>query len=149
MLPDSHGDVAIAIPDLVGESLDLFGDGGHAAIVAKVGGNAAVAGRGGVLEPFPGAGGLDWRISRVDVGGLDGSQAVVGARFPGACSIWCAHVQRSVFKTATKCGGGRGGVGFFTAGWASLLVVMKGGGAMLRCPPGGQGHGGMRSKSLA
>ena len=73
--------VAIAIPDLVGESFDLFGDGGCTAIVAKVGGGAAVVGGGGVLKPFPGAEGLDWRISRINVGGLDGSLAVAGAHF--------------------------------------------------------------------
>jgi hypothetical protein len=38
--------------------------------VVKVGGGAAVVGKGGVLEPFPGAGGLDWRILRIDVGGV-------------------------------------------------------------------------------
>jgi hypothetical protein len=74
--------VAIAIPDLVGQSFDLFGDGGCATIVAKVGGGAAVMGGDGGLKPFPGAGSLDWRISRIDVGGLDRSLAVVGARFP-------------------------------------------------------------------
>jgi hypothetical protein len=51
------------------------------AIMAKVGGGAAPVGRGGVLQPFPGAGGLDWRISSNDVGGLDGSLGVVEARF--------------------------------------------------------------------
>ncbi len=50
--------------------------------MAKVGGGVAIVGGGGVLKPFPGAGGLDWRISRIDLGGLDGSLAVVGARFP-------------------------------------------------------------------
>ncbi len=79
--------VAIAIPDLVGESFDLFGDGGHAAILAKEGGGVAVVGRGGVLEPFPGAGGFDWRISRIDDGGLDGSLAVVEA-----CFLWDVFV---------------------------------------------------------
>ncbi len=73
--------VAIAIPDLVGESFDLFGDGGCAAIVAKEGGGAAVLGRGGVLEPFPGVGGFNWRISRIEVGGV-GSMAVVEVHFP-------------------------------------------------------------------
>ncbi len=73
--------VSIAILDMVGESFDLFGDGGPAAIVVKVGGGAAVVGGGGVLKPFPGAGCLDW-ISRIDVGGLDGSLAVFGAHFP-------------------------------------------------------------------
>ncbi len=74
--------VAIAIPYLVGESFDFLGDRGRTAIVAKVGGGAAVVDAGGVLEPFPGAGGLDWRISRIAVGGVDGSLAVVGVRFP-------------------------------------------------------------------
>ncbi len=45
------------------------------------GDGAAVVGRGGVLEPLPGAGGFNWRISRIDVGGL-GSLAVVGVCFP-------------------------------------------------------------------
>jgi hypothetical protein len=61
--------------------LICLGMGAHAAIVAKEGGGAAVMGRGGVLEPFPGVGGFNWMISRIDVGGL-GSLAVVGARFP-------------------------------------------------------------------
>jgi hypothetical protein len=74
--------VAVAIPDLVGESFDLFGDGGQVVIVAKARGGAAVIGRGGVFEPIPGAGGFDWRISKIDVGGLDGSLVVVGACFP-------------------------------------------------------------------
>jgi hypothetical protein len=73
--------VAVAIPNLVGESFDFGGDGGHAAIVAKVGGSAAAVGGGGVLEPFPGVGGFDWRISRIDVGGLDGSLGVVGVHY--------------------------------------------------------------------
>jgi hypothetical protein len=74
--------VAVAIPDLVGESFDFGGDGGHKAIVGKVGGGAAAVGRGEVLEPFPGARSLDWRISRIDIAGLDGSLGVVEARFP-------------------------------------------------------------------
>jgi hypothetical protein len=74
--------LAVAIPDSVGESFDLFGDGDRAAIVTKVGDGAAVVGGGGVLGPFPGAGGLDWRISRIDVRGLNGSLAVIRARFP-------------------------------------------------------------------
>jgi hypothetical protein len=74
--------VAIVIPDLVGKSFDFWGDGGRTAIVAKVGGGAAAMGGGGILKPFPGVGGLDWRISRIDVGGLDGSLGVVEARFP-------------------------------------------------------------------
>ncbi len=60
----------------------MFGDRGCTAIVAKEGGGAAVVGGGMVFEPFPGAGGFNWRISRIDVGGLDGSLAVVAARFP-------------------------------------------------------------------
>jgi hypothetical protein len=51
--------VAVAIPDSVGESFDLFGDGGCVAIVAKEGGDAAVVGGGGILEPFPGVGGFN------------------------------------------------------------------------------------------
>jgi hypothetical protein len=51
--------VAIAIPHLVGESFDFLDDGGHTAIMAKVGGGAAVVDGGGVLKPFPGVGGLD------------------------------------------------------------------------------------------
>ncbi len=74
--------VAIAIPDSVGESFDLFGDGGCVAIVAKDRCGAAVMGGGGVLGPFPGVGGLDWRILRIDVGGLDVSLADVEAHFP-------------------------------------------------------------------
>jgi hypothetical protein len=74
--------VAVAIPDLVGESFDLFWGWGRSAIVAKVGGVAAAVGGGGVLKLFPGAGGLDWRISRIDVGGLDRSLGVVEAQFP-------------------------------------------------------------------
>ncbi len=73
--------VAVAIPDLVGESFDLFGDRGHSAIVAKEAGGVTVMGGGEILEPFPGVGGFDWRISRIDVGG-SGSLAVVGVRFP-------------------------------------------------------------------
>jgi hypothetical protein len=53
--------VAVAIPDLVGESFDFEGDRACAAIVAKEGGGTAVGG-GGVLAPFSGVGGLDWRI---------------------------------------------------------------------------------------
>jgi hypothetical protein len=52
--------VAVAIPDLVGRSFDFWGDGGCTAIVAKVGGGAAVVSGGRFLKPFPGAGGLDW-----------------------------------------------------------------------------------------
>ncbi len=74
--------VTVAIPDLAGESFDLFGDGGCTEILAKKGGGAAVVGRGGVFEPFPGAEGFDCRISRIDVGGLDRSLAVFGVRFP-------------------------------------------------------------------
>jgi hypothetical protein len=74
--------VAVAIADLVGESFDLFGDRGCVAIVAKEGGGAAVVGGGRVFEPFPGVGGLDWMISRIDAGGLDGSLVVVGVCFP-------------------------------------------------------------------
>jgi hypothetical protein len=74
--------VAIAIPDSVEESFDFFWDRGCTAIVAKEGGGAAVAGGGGVFEPFPGVGGFNWRISRIDIGGLDGSLPVVGACFP-------------------------------------------------------------------
>ncbi len=77
--------VTVAIPDSVGESFNFLGDRGRpaiVAIVAKVGGGAAAVGGGGVLEPFPGAGGLDWRISRIDVRGLDWSLGVVGACFP-------------------------------------------------------------------
>jgi hypothetical protein len=74
--------VAVAIPDSLGVSFDCFRDGGHTAIVAKVGGAAAAVGRGGVLEPFPGVGGLDWRISRIDVGGSDRSLGFVEAHSP-------------------------------------------------------------------
>ncbi len=77
------------------------------AIMAKGGGGAVVVGGGGVFKPFPGVGGFDWRISRIEVGGLDGSLAVVGARFPwGVFVLWGTHVQLRGFETATKCGGG-------------------------------------------
>ncbi len=59
----------------------MFGEGGHAAIVAKEGDGAAVIGGERDLEPFPGAVGFNWRISRIDVGGL-GSLGVVGAFSP-------------------------------------------------------------------
>jgi hypothetical protein len=83
MLPDSRGETQCSrsYSRLSGEGFDLFGDGGRMAIVAKEGGGAAVVGRGGFLEPFPGTGGFNWRISRIDVGGL-GYLAVVGAHFP-------------------------------------------------------------------
>ncbi len=51
------------------------------AIVAKMGGGAAAVGGGGVLEPFPGTGGLDWMISRSDAGGLYRFLEVLGAHF--------------------------------------------------------------------
>jgi hypothetical protein len=89
--------VAIAIPDSVGESFDFFGDGGREEIVAKEGGGAAVVGRGGVFEPFPGAGGFNWRISRISAGGLDRSLAVVGAHFPwGVFVLVCACAAEGV-----------------------------------------------------
>jgi hypothetical protein len=69
---DVKPNVVAAIPDLVGESIDLFGDRGCVGIVAKEGGGAAVLGRGGVFKPFPGAGGFNWRISRIHVGVLTG-----------------------------------------------------------------------------
>jgi hypothetical protein len=101
--------VAIAIPDLVGESFDLFGDGGCTAIVAKVGGGAAVVGGGGVLKPFPGAEGLDWRSSKNwcwGFGQVPGGWRLLERVFPGVCLFWCTHMQRRGFKTTTKYGRG-------------------------------------------
>jgi hypothetical protein len=60
-------------------------------------------GGGRVFNLFPGAGGFDWSISRIDAGGLDGSLAVVGTHSPWACLWWCTLVQQRGFGTATKC----------------------------------------------
>jgi hypothetical protein len=98
--------VAVAIPDLVRDSFDLFGDGGCGAIVAKEGVGAAVVGGGGVFEPFPGAGGFDWRISRIDVGGLDGSLAVFGARFPWGVFILVHPCAAEGARDPNQVGGG-------------------------------------------
>jgi hypothetical protein len=98
--------VAVAIPDLVGESFDFFGDGGCEAIVAKVGGGAAAVSGSGVVKPFPGVGGLDWRISRIDVGLSDGSLGVVEAHFPEDVFVLVHPCTVEGFETPSECGGG-------------------------------------------
>jgi hypothetical protein len=61
--------------------------------MAKVGGGAVVVGGGEVFEPFPGARGLNWRISRIDVGVWMGPWQLLECISPRACLFWCAHVQ--------------------------------------------------------
>jgi hypothetical protein len=60
-------------------------------------------GGGRVFNPFPGVGGFDWSISRIDAGGLERSLAVVGALFPWGVFFWCSLMQQRVLGTATKC----------------------------------------------
>ena len=114
--------VAVAIPDLVGESFDLFGDRGHSAIVAKEAGGVTVMGGGEILEPFPGVGGFDWRISRIEVGGLDGSLGVVEACFPWGMFVLVRPCAAEGVRDRDQVQGGGGAV-FFTAGWTPLSVV--------------------------
>jgi hypothetical protein len=72
----------VAIADLVGESFDLFRDGGHVQSWQRKEAVLLTLGGGRIFKPFPEAGGFDSSISRIDAGGFDGSLAVVGAHFP-------------------------------------------------------------------
>jgi hypothetical protein len=86
-------------------------------------------GGGRVFNPFPGAGGFDWSISRFDAGGLDGSLAVVGARFPWGVFVPVHPCAAHGVWECNQVGGGAG-AGFFAAVWMLLLVV-PGTGSML------------------
>jgi hypothetical protein len=114
--------VAVAIPDSLGVSFDCFGDSGHTAIVAKVGGATAAVGGGGVLEPFSGVGGLDRRISRIDVGGSDRSLGFVEAHFPWGVFVRVRPCAAEGVQDRDRVRGG-GGAGFFAAGWTPSLIV--------------------------
>jgi hypothetical protein len=63
-------------------------------------------GRGGVLEPFPGVGGFNWRISRINVGGLNGSLAVVRARFSWDVFILVRPCAAKGVQDRDRVGGG-------------------------------------------
>jgi hypothetical protein len=79
-------------------------------------------GGGRVFNPFPGAGGSDCSISRIDAGGLDGSLVVVGAYFPwGVFILVHPHAAERVRERNQVWGGA--GAGFFAAVWTLLLVV--------------------------
>jgi hypothetical protein len=85
-------------------------------------------GGGRVFNPFPGVGGFDWSIFRIDAGGLDGSLAVVGT-----CFLWGVfvpvrpHAAEGVWERDQVRGGA--GAGFFAAIWM-LLSVVSGTGSM-------------------
>ncbi len=79
-------------------------------------------GRGRIFNPFPGARGFDWSISRIDAGGLDGSLAVVGGCFPWGKFVL---VHPCAAEGVWECDQVRGGAGagFFAAVWMLLLVM--------------------------
>ncbi len=81
-------------------------------------------GGGKIFDPFPGAGGFDWSISRIDAGGLDGSLAVVVACFPwGMFVLVRPHSEEEVQDCDQVQGGG--GAGFFAA-ICTLSLYMPG-----------------------
>jgi hypothetical protein len=85
--------VAEAIAKLVGVSSKCFGDGGHAATFAKDGGGGRALGRGKVvILSFV----WEWRISRINAGGLVNALVGVNARFPwGAVGLmWPRGAER-------------------------------------------------------
>jgi hypothetical protein len=79
-------------------------------------------GGGRVSNPFPGVGGFDWSISRIDAGGLDSSLAVVGARFPWDMLVLVRPHAAERVRECDQVQGGAG-AGFFAAVWMLLLVV--------------------------
>jgi hypothetical protein len=59
--------------------------------------------RGRVFNPFPGAGGFNWSISKIDAGGLDGSLAVVDMRFTWGVFVLVRPCAVEGVQNATKC----------------------------------------------
>jgi hypothetical protein len=90
--------------------------------VAKECSSAAGIGGGRVFNPFPGAGGFDWSISRIDAGGLDGSLAVVGVHFTWGVLVLVRLCAANGVRDHDQVQG-VAGAGFFAAVCMLLLVV--------------------------
>jgi hypothetical protein len=103
--------VAEAIAKLVRVSSKGFGDGGCAATFAKDGGGGRALGRGEVvILSFV----WEWRISRIDAGGLVHALVGVNACFPwGAVGLmWPRGAEQEQERNQVRRGAG---VVFFTA----------------------------------